>query len=205
MRFIQPIAACAARRESGASLLVALIMTALITMLGLSATQLALQSEKGSRNLRDRQIALESAQMALLDARNEIFGAGSRNALFSDTSAMHFSDDCNRASATLIGLCSFTASAAGNDWLKVPFNEKDAGARQYAEYGQFTGASMQTGVGSLTAMKPRYIIDVLRSQEMGRCADCPSEQKVLYRVTAVGFGVRNTTQVMLQAVFSKET
>jgi type IV pilus assembly protein PilX len=195
---------CCRNLQSGASLVISFIMILVIMMLGVSATELALLSEKSSRNLRDRQIALEAAQVALIDARNEILGTGSRNIFFSDISHADFDQDCNPGSTSRVGLCNFSATGSAMGWLTVDFIGQETGNRKYVKYGEFTGAEMQVGRGSLTVQKPRYIIDVLLSREMGRCADCQQKQKVLYRVTAVGFGVRETTQVMLQATFSKD-
>ena len=188
-------------RQTGASLVISLLMMTVIMMLGLSATQLALQGERSARNLRDRQIALEAAQTALLDARKDIY-SGHRAAYFSETSTIGFSAECGRGTTTEIGLCDMRENALPS-WQAVDFVEESSGEIQYATYGQFTNAEMQVGKGSLTAKKPRYIIDVL--SDLKSKEEAAIEQRVLYRITAVGFGVRDTTQVMLQAVVRKKS
>lgn len=188
-------------RQMGASLVISLLMTTVIMMLGLSATQLALQGEKTARNLRDRQIAFEAAQSALLDARKEIF-SGKRNDYFSDISAIGFSENCGQGTTMEIGLCDSGESHI-SAWQAVNFSEENALKAKYATYGQFTGAEISVGEGSLTARKPRYIIDVLH--DLKSKEEVSGERKVIYRITAVGFGVRETTQVMLQAIVRKKT
>lgn len=170
-------------------------------MLGLSATQLALQGERSARNLRDRQIAFEAAQTALLDARKEIY-SGQRAAYFSETSTIGFSAECGQGTTAEIGLCDTRENAVAA-WQAVDFAEEGSGKIQYATYGQFTDAEMLVGKGSLTAKKPRYIIDVL--SDLKSKEEAATEQRVLYRITAVGFGVRDTTQVMLQAIVRKKS
>lgn len=69
------------RRQRGFSLIVSLMMLIVITILGVSASQMAINEERGSRNDRDRQIAFQAAEAALNDAELEILGPlASRNA-----------------------------------------------------------------------------------------------------------------------------
>lgn len=188
-------------RQSGASLVISLLMMTVIMMLGLSAAQLALQGERSARNTRDRQIAFEAAQTALLDARKDIY-SGQRAVYFSETSTVGFSVGCGQGTTMEIGLCD-TRENPVTAWQMVDFTEEHSAKIQYATYGQFTKAEMPAGEGSLTAKKPRYIIDVLSDLKSKEEADI--EQRVLYRITAVGFGVRDTTQVMLQAIIRKKS
>ena len=65
------IASCR-RYQYGATLLVTLLMLVVVLLLGIAAAQIALQGEKSSRNDRDRQIAFQAAEAALLDAEMDI-------------------------------------------------------------------------------------------------------------------------------------
>ncbi len=58
--------------ERGFSLIVSLMMLIVIIVLGLGASQMAVNEERGSRNNRDRQIAFQAAEAALKDAEVEI-------------------------------------------------------------------------------------------------------------------------------------
>ena len=62
------------RRDRGFSLIVALMMLIVIIILGVSASQMAINEERGARNDRDRQIAFQAAEAALKDAEYEIYG-----------------------------------------------------------------------------------------------------------------------------------
>lgn len=64
-------------RQRGFSLIVALMMLIVIAILGVSASQMAINEERGARNDRDRQIAFQAAEAALKDAEYEIYGADS--------------------------------------------------------------------------------------------------------------------------------
>jgi type IV pilus assembly protein PilX len=60
--------------ERGFSLIVSLMMLIVIIILGISASQMAVNEERGSRADRDRQIAFQAAEAALKDAELEILG-----------------------------------------------------------------------------------------------------------------------------------
>ena len=51
-----------------------LCLLVIILLLGISAAQMALQGEKAARGERDRQIAFQAAEEALVDAQNDIEG-----------------------------------------------------------------------------------------------------------------------------------
>ena len=69
-----------ADRQSGFSLIVSLMMLIVIIILGVGASQMAINEERASRNDRDRQIAFQAAEAALKDAEFEISGAASPTA-----------------------------------------------------------------------------------------------------------------------------
>lgn len=60
---------------------------------------------------------------------------------------------------------------------------------------------MQTGHAFLPAKAGRYIIELLRSMQPGQ--DAGMTQQYFYRITAIGFGTRETTQVVLQSYYRK--
>ena len=66
-----------AHRQRGFSLIVALMMLIVIVILGISASQMAINEERGARNDRDRQLAFQAAEAAIKDAEYEIYGTGS--------------------------------------------------------------------------------------------------------------------------------
>ena len=70
-------------------------------------------------------------------------------------------------------------------------------------YGSFTGRHLQTGGGPLPAHPPRYLIELLADSAPGAGADRDG-LRYLYRITAMGFGARETTRVMLQSFYRKQ-
>jgi len=187
------------------SLIVSLLMLVVILLLGTSAAQIALQAEKGARNDRDRQIALQAAEAALMDAEMDIEQspdpARSRSDLFSSDNMQGFPEaGCVAGTSNIkLGLCAPSGPGARPAWAAVDFLD-DSGSASSVPYGQFTGAAFQSGAGSLPARPPRYVIEPMIFAYKGHGAEMPT---VFYRVTAIGFGMREETQVVLQTYYRK--
>jgi Tfp pilus assembly protein PilX len=173
-------------RQSGAALLTALFATAAVMVVAVSAAQTAVNAEKLIRNERDRQLAFQSAEAALNDAERDIAGGAdpgsARAALFASGDASRFIEGCGRAEGSIeFGLCRFVPSGSAPAWQAA---DLDAGA----PYGAFTGAT-------LPGRLPRYVIELVPPPEPGAGH--------LYRITAIGFGVRPDTQIVLQSFYRK--
>ncbi len=191
----------------GVALVTALLMLVAVAMLGLSAAQLALQGEKASRNDRDHQIAFQAAEAALLDAELDIRGSPiasrSRSSLFNPKSTQGFVPGCGKgANNRFLGLCESSATATP-DWLLVDLQEVAANKVRTVAYGTFTGRVFPIGQGSLPSQLPRYLIEILPDRTPGLPAD-GAQPRFLYRITAIGFGVRHQTKVVLQSFYRKE-
>lgn len=198
-----------AKRSEGAALVVALIMLMVILMLGVAAAQSALQGLKTTRNDSDRQVALQAAEAALRDAEMDIEqspdAGNSRSHIFSRRSTLGFpapgESGCNGGAANIyLGLCRRPAVDAVPAWQSVDFGD-DADTMRSVAYGTFTGQVLQVGKGALPRRLPRYIIEIFSYNKPGEAADKVS---YFYRITAVGFGARETTQVALQSFYRKE-
>lgn len=204
-------------RQHGASLIVSLLMLIAVSLLGISATQIALQGEKASRSDRDRQIALQAAEAALLDAEMDIKSSPdatlSRSNKFSETPAYasDFVTGCGAGeSSTSLGLCNSVEGSTTPVWLKVDFTDVAASSTKSVPYGKFTGQRMQVEKGLLPYQLPRYIIEVMRYKSAKEVAEVAGGHggnsksfTYFYRVTAMGFGARPTTQVVLQSFYRK--
>lgn len=189
--------------QRGVSLIVTLLMMIVVLLLGISAAQIALQGEKASRNDRDRQIALQAAEAGLMDAELDIEGPSMRSSLFAAGSIKDFIDGCGNAGDGLyLGLCNRAEDGLPPVWQTVDFLDEKASARS-VPYGRFTGQSFQTGQGSLPSRLPRYIIEVMPYTKEGE-GTSREDMTYLYRITAIGFGVRDTTQVVLQTFYRKD-
>lgn len=195
-----------AQRECGATLVFALCLLVAILLLGVSAAQMALQGERSARGERDRQIAFQAAEEALMDAEHDIEGlpgAPGRSTLFAADSAAGFTEGCASGEP---GLCLPAASGAPPVWLSTDLGVADSAAGTVA-YGQFTGAGMQTGAGFLPFRRPRYLIELLPFRQPGEEVGAPAGEPAagyLYRVTAIGFGAQEDTQVVLQTFYRKQ-
>ncbi|SNS32067.1 type IV pilus assembly protein PilX [Noviherbaspirillum humi] len=192
--------------SQGAALATALIMLLIVLLLGVSASQVALHGEKGSRNDRDRQIAFQAAEAALIDAEADIeqsTGGGGRGLVFSSRSAEGFLPGCGRGLENRqLGLCLPTNAGMPPVWDAVNLQEDQPSSAVSVPYGHFTGRSYPNGEGALPGRLPRYIIELLPYARPGASADSAG-LSYLYRITAIGFGPRPSTRVVLQAVYRK--
>ena len=200
-------------REGGATLVYVLCLLIVILLLGVSAAQMALQGEKAARGERDRHVAFQAAEEALMDAQNDIEGlpgAPGRSSLFAPGSAAGFVEDCGDGGA--LGLCLPAAKGAPALWQGMALDAAEpasgSGASRSVPYGQFTDAAMQTGLGFLPARRPRYIIELLPfhppGAEAGASPGSLATGNYVYRVTAIGFGAQDGTQVVLQSYYRKQ-
>lgn len=192
-------------QQRGASLIVSLLMLIAVLMLGISSAQIALQGEKAARNDRDRQIAFQAAEAGLMDAELDIenaAGPNSRSSLFTSRSVEGFTPQCGRGlSNRYLGLCLRAAEGATPVWQTVDFLETGNNATS-VPYGHFTGQYFQTGAGQLPGKPPRYIIEVMPFNAEGAGAT-GEDITYFYRVTSIGFGMRDSTQVVLQTFYRK--
>lgn len=179
-------------KQQGISLVIVMIFLVILSVLGISAMQSSTLSSRIARNEADRNLAFQAAEAALrdgeLDARNLkvdttecASGAPGCRATIIDR-ASGFNDSCTD------GLCCSSASAGcGTAAAVLPVwavaSRWDDGGGSVV-YGSVTGAISIPVV----SRQPRYLLEYFAK------SDAP-----VYRVTAVGFGANDTTQVMLQS------
>lgn len=196
---IQPAAHAAQR---GVTLIVVLLILVVVMVLGIGAAQIGLLGERTTRFDRDYLIASQSAEAALMDAEFDIRGpGGTRSANFAPGKDGLFVEDCG-TSGTSRGLCLPKSDQVKPVWAEVDFTD-DSTSAPTVEFGEFTDREFSTGGGIRPARPPRYIIEIIDDQAQGNNAASTQTPK-MYRVTAMGFGPRLDTQVVLQMVFRKE-
>ena len=194
-----------ARRQTaqrGISLVMVMLILVVVSVLGVGAAQIAILSERGARNDRDQQIAWQAAEAALVDAEFDMrdpVPATSRQSLFDSKNQVAFFSGCGTATSVAggnsLGLCALN-STGKPAWLAVDFTTINAAATTTA-LGAFTGRSFASGgLGIQPAQLPRYVIEVL-PDPFGDA----SNPKVIYRVTAMGFGPRKDIQAVLQIIY----
>lgn len=154
--------------QRGVVLPVALIFLAAVTLLAVSAVQLSLQEQKAFRGYRDRVLAFQAAEAALLDAEIDIqdatASARSRSAMFAEDRAIGFPGAgeslCHSGAGNPVqGLCRLPADGLAPAWLA--FNIADIAEVTAVHFGQFTGRSMPIGSGVLPIAAPRYLIELV--------------------------------------------
>lgn len=170
--------------QSGAVLVVSLIMLLLLTIIGVTSMQTTSLEEKMAGNMRDRNIAFQAAEAALRDAERDLSNASS-SANRNITGISSFVADCGASTTGSNiddGLC-YTAGGYGTPiWTTVNMT-----AAPSVAYGSFTGAA---AIANLSA-QPRYIIEGLTTGS-----------PFYYRITVRAQGANPNTVVWLQAVYS---
>jgi type IV pilus assembly protein PilX len=192
----------ASHRQTGFSLIVVLLMLIVLTVLGVGAAQLSLVNELGARSDRDIEIAFQAAEAALVDAELDVLGPNpgpaSRLCAFNPKEVASFVAGCGGPGETQ-GLCEASTAGAAPAWMTADLSPA---SRTSVEYGKFTGQRYATGAGAIPAALPRYVIEVIASKggwQADRLENASEESATnLFRVTAIGFGVREETQVVLQ-------
>lgn len=191
--------------ESGAALLTVLFVLAAVLIVAVSAVHAALNAEKSARNERDRHVALQAAEAALADAERDIQAldpTSPRAAMFAPGSALGFVHGCGKGTKDPgVGLCRRVEAPGVPAWVGATLDDANLDASGAVEYGTFTGATMPTGVGTLPVRAPRYIIELMPFPLAGEDASQPPAN--FYRITAIGFGSRQATKVVLQSFYRK--
>lgn len=196
-RFAYPTA------QRGATLLIGVIFLIVLMLLGISAATISTLDERMARNLRDKNIAFQAAEAALSDARQDIAKQRKLSGFYGFPTT---AGTCNTAgeSGNFKGLC--RPAVSGQPVWGTLIED----ATKSVEYGEVTGLSADQKFqdaptpGGVTA-QPRYVIEVLPdlhskdSLKPGGGYGKPSV-KVLYRITALGYGSNDGTRVLLQEV-----
>lgn len=188
--------------QRGASLIMVLIVLTIVSLLGIAGIQISLMSERGARNDRDQQMAWQSAEAALVDAENDLYGPGTstrRSTFTPGTNLLAFVDGCGTTGNSQ-GLCTLVSSGKPS-WLTSSFDFTATSATApSAVYGQFTGRTFAAGsVGAQPAQLPRYVIEPIRDPADRNLGS--TDPKYVYRVTAIGFGPRSDIQAVLQMIY----
>lgn len=192
------------KRAKGISLIVVLLILTMVSMLGVASIQVSKTATQSARNERDIQIAWQSAEAALLDAELDILGkpvtsTKKRGEIFDNKNVetSQFKENCGNTEKDR-GLCAFLENSKAA-WLSINFLETTK--PRYAEFGEFTGRKFAASTSGIQpAHKPRYIIELIDDPNIERTKSL-EYRKYVFRVTAVGFGPRENTQVVLQTIY----
>jgi len=168
-------------------LVLVMIFLVILSGLGITAIQTSTFSARIARNESDRNLAFQAAEAALRDAENDIFyrrfDQTACSASTAGCRAEPFEGLLNFDTACVGGLCDTAGAAAGTVFWETAAIWGAAGAS--VAYGTHTGAAALPVV----FRQPRYLIEGFQVGLDG---------STVYRVTAVGFGANESSQIMLQ-------
>lgn len=203
--------------QRGVSLVVVLLILVIVSLLGVASIQISRMATQSARNERDTQIAWQAAEAALLDAELDILGMPSTSTkkrgynatdptdpnnninLFDskNTDVTQFVEGCG-SSGKNKGLCQISPGSTPN-WLSVDFLATSN--QRYVNFGEYTARTFQAGASGIQpAHAPRYIVELMDDPNVERTKDF-QHRKYIFRITAVGFGPNEKTQVVLQSIY----
>ena len=169
----KPIAA----KQDGAVLIIALVMLLILTLLGVSVMESSVVEERMAGNNLDRNIAFQTAEASLRAGEAFVAGLGNRP------------EPIDGASSGSVSILGKVPPGTPNWWTKSEAWWDDNGT-EYNE--EFAG----------TRKKPRYVIEEYDQVCDGAVDPTVRQCKIIYRVTAIAWGERNST-VLLQSLYAR--
>ncbi len=164
------------QRQTGAVLVASLLFVLVLALIGVSSTQTASLELKLAANNRDKNLAFQAAEAALIDAETWL-GATVSLPEFDGTDA---------------GLFQVAGTDSAPVWLSVNWQSSDS--RGYS------------GVLNNVGEQPRYIVEELPPMPMpggSLQSNVPLTEKGWYRITARGTGTIPAASVLLQSVYKR--
>jgi type IV pilus assembly protein PilX len=172
-------------RQSGAALIVAMIMLLVMTLLGVSAMQGTMLEEKMAGNFRDRDLAFQAAEMAVRDGENWLVTLSAEP----DFAAK---DD-------------FTGKVWQTADLENLVNEspwwESTTVDSFALYGQAVSGLQIVESDPVRIIERIAFLRDSASLTIGLPQD--SSGRVLYRITSEGTGGTASAKVVVQTVYAK--
>lgn len=171
-------------QQRGVALFLALVVLLIITILGVSALQTTTLGERMAANARDRDMAFQAAEAALLDAERYLQNATLNP--FGNAGGLYLLNNASRP-----------------DWVA---DSTDAGSGFLTYSVDRPGAGDQAPALPGVTQQPRFFIE--RYPEVPQPdgsleAGTALELLEFYRVTAIGFGARPETTVLLRTTFQR--
>jgi type IV pilus assembly protein PilX len=165
-------------RESGFALIVSLLILIVLSLLGLTAVRTTILQEKMAGNLRDQNLAFQSAESALRDAEGFVDSIASTS-IFNDVGGLYsqVSSDPDYFSTATWG--------PGNS---LSYSGTIAGVVSQPRYIIKYMGIVATDAGALN-------IGGYGDQQVGNLNS--------FQITALGTGGRSTTQVVLQEYYGR--
>lgn len=182
-------------QQTGATLIVALIMLLLITILGVATIRTATVEERMAASARNKDIALQAAEAAIVAAENFIETL---------TNTSGFDDSCSN------GLCTgLTTAVSGERWEDSSLCTNSGiwacGAKSLTN-------AIFTSNSSLYAAPPQFFIELQSGFEplgdnlnmYNYGSEITNTEITVFRITARGFGATTDARVLLQSTYAKK-
>lgn len=181
----------APNHQRGIALVLALVFLLLLTLIGITALNTTSLEEKMAGNVKDRNLAFQAAESALVLAESWI-NAQIGKPVFPNTS---------------VGLYLPDTGVSGDPDSVDNWNEDIWSGANVVIYPNTPGASGSGTLGKINA-QPKYIIeDMGEKQESGGSVVTNTSYKssgtTVLRVTARGTGGTDAAQVMLQSTYAR--
>jgi len=176
------------KRQTGAALVVSLMLLIILTLLGLSGMQSTVMQERMSNNVRDKGMAFQAAESALRNGENWV-----KDQLMPTRGTLTVQDGSScSAPCDLVDLNDYsTMTSKDFNWWKTN--------------GRIYSHTMPTGTGEV-ASAPRFIVEE-HSEQRDSLADPTSTSsppvRTLYRLTAVGVGGTVTAESMIETLYAR--
>ena len=191
------------RAQKGSSLLMVMLLLMLSGSMGLLAMKMSKLDEIAGRNTRDTVTAMQSAEAALKDARNDLLSEKEfKGKIRFFNGATGSRDNCPSAEDNFKGFYSKEDGTPGDFWKEHLKNS--ACSLTFGEVTERDDDSMfdQVVAGAVKPnalrAQPRYILESIIDDEDFSLTN--NRVKYLYRISAIGFGRLAGTEVILQEV-----
>ncbi|TVZ40118.1 type IV pilus assembly protein PilX [Alteromonadaceae bacterium 2753L.S.0a.02] len=170
---------CLGAKQNGATLAVTLVLLLIVSVLGISAVQMSLVEEKMSGNLRDKHIAFEAAETALIRAEATL------------DEILEYSTPTYDGSS---GIWIYGGPGGINWWI--------------ANSDSWWVANSESVVpNSLQSSAPQYIVEERAVSQRGEDLKVGNgeipQARYYYQITARGYGGSSDTRVHLRTTYIK--
>jgi type IV pilus assembly protein PilX len=168
--------------QSGSALIISLVFLLLLTIIGVTAMQSSTMQERMAGNIRDRNLAFQSAEAALRGAE----------VILSDAVTTSFNN-------SVAGYRQQVADSGNPVYWASTYNWT-AGAGTNSGSAQYTETTL-SGV----AANPRFVIEELpKGKEVGQSVKLQQlDEPGYYRITTRAVGATTDSTVYLQAVYKR--
>lgn len=179
-------------KQRGAILVFCLVFLAILTVMGTTGMETTILEERMSANMRDYNLAFQSAESALKNAEAWLVLQDILPVTSGDGSTIVWNEDAADPDAT-DGKFWWDHANIDADW----WTEQDGG-------GDIAGKVALAGVADV-AWQPVYVIEQYRTVTSGQSIGIGGGEntvpRIFHRITARGAGVNANTTVRLQSTF----